>query len=244
MEAAVIDSQTPRPVIKIFADESGKQGDQNSTVLVGSVWFYNGAAMARLAMAIDKWRFGTRWEGKELHFNDLRKNDVDFFKAYVDLICSNREFMSIKCIGVKKSRVAARPIENVIKRLNEILIMKGLEHEVDTGRISLPRNLSIAIDKECSIDAITLNEMKNEVENFTIHRFGNDVAVDDFAAVDSSVSEFIQLADVIVASINRKLNTPGENHKDECADYLIGMLDIDLTSDKVGHYDTSILLSI
>jgi hypothetical protein len=73
--------------------------------------------------------------------------------------------------------------------------------------------------------------------------FEQEVIVDKVLAEELHSNFFIQLADLFTASINRKLNSPESNYKDELAKQILNLLGIeDVTDNKNSPRDFATIL--
>lgn len=75
---------------------------------------------------------------------------------------SNREFLSFKAIAIEKARTK-RKIPDIVEKLHEHMLIRGAGHEVETGRIELPREIEMTVDEEQSLDQFTLSEMSRRI---------------------------------------------------------------------------------
>jgi hypothetical protein len=69
----------PSPLIAVYADESGKQGDR---LIWGSVWFLHAPDTLRLIRAVEEWRRATGFN-KEFHFKDIDAEVLPFYQGFV-----------------------------------------------------------------------------------------------------------------------------------------------------------------
>jgi len=241
MEQAVLADAAPRHVVKVFSDETGKN---QKFVSVASVWVLSGRAVFTLNQAIRKWQDGSRLAGREIHFASFGKKDLESLQGYLEVVLANREFLSFKVVAVEKARTR-RPIEEVVKKLHEFMLIKGVEHEVESGRMSLPREMEVVLDEEQSLDPFVLSDLKNSVANSCEVKYSTSLRIESIQAVSSRNSSLVQLADVVAGAVNRKLNHEGDrNYKDDMADLVFGMLDLDFSEDGIPGLDASALFKI
>ncbi|WP_145929238.1 DUF3800 domain-containing protein [Chromobacterium vaccinii] len=238
---AVISNPAPKNVISIFSDETGKTHD---FVIVASVWVLGGRATFKIADAIKKWKENSLWAKREIHFAKFGNRDMEPLLEYLNVIASNSEFLSFKVIAVQRARTR-RSIEDVVAKLHEYMLVKGAEHEVAQNRITLPREVDVTLDEEQSLDAIALEEIKNNANQSIRHRYGDQLTIAEVRTIPSQKSPLIQLADVVAGAVHRKLNFPEERgHKDEMAAAIINTLNIALETEDVPGLDVSALFKI
>lgn len=241
MEQAVLADAAPRHVVKIFSDESGKN---QRFVSVASVWVLSGRAVFTLDQAIRKWQDSSRFSGREIHFANFGKKDIDALRDYLGVVLANREFLSFKVVAVERSKTR-RSIEEVVQKLHEFMLVKGAEHEVASGRMSLPREMEVVLDEEQSLDPFVLSELKNSVAGIYEERHAKELRIESIQAVSSRNSSLVQLADVVAGAVNRKLNHEGEwNYKDDMAELVFGMLDLNMAEDGLPGLDASALFKV
>jgi len=228
------------PIVNIYADETGKTTD---IVIIGSIWFIEGISTFKLFKKVMEWKDSNKWT-KEIHFTRIGKSDAIKIKSFVDLLSENREYIGFKFIAFDK-RGSSRSIEETVVKLYSLLIIKGIKHELESGRISLPRNISLQIDKEDSLDAVALEELKQNIANQMSLDYGNRANMNKIEAVDSKESPYVQVADLISGAINRKLNHVGDiGYKDELAEYILNKLHINLEHSEDYGLDSSVLIML
>lgn len=241
MHEAVLEDAKPRRLVHVYADETGKT---QNYVVVSSVWVLTGRAVFTVSQAIKIWQETSRWEKREVHFAKLGKQDLDTLKEYLGVIVKNREFLSFKSIAVERARTK-RSIEQVVEKLHENILLRGAEHEIDSNRISIPQKIEVTLDHEQSLDAFTLDELKRRINNSYAAKYGEDVEVSKIETISSRNSPLVQLSDLVAGAINRKMNNIGEkNYKDEMADLVIHMLDLQFEHNKIEGLDVSALFKI
>jgi flagellar biosynthesis/type III secretory pathway chaperone len=241
MEAEVIQDAAPRKVVHVYADETGKT---QKYVLVASVWVLAGRAVFSITQAINEWRTTSGWGIRELHFAKFGRQDMDALRQYLEVILANREFLSFKVIAVEKARTK-RPIEEVVEKLHEHMLVRGAAHEIESNRIDLPRDIAVTIDEEQSLDSFVIADLKRRVADRYQHDHDGQFLLTDIQTTSSRNSALVQLADLIAGAVNRYLNHEGErNYKDDMADLVVKMLDIDLSEDGVPGLDASALFRV
>lgn len=242
MRDAVLNDEAPRQTLQVFSDETGK-GEEH--VIIGSVWVLNGRAVYDVTKAIKDWQAGSRFAKREIHFSAFGKGDAGAVADYVNLVAANREFLSFKLIAMNK-RNSRRSIEEVVQRLHEFMLVRGLRHEIESGRVAVPRQIAVTMDEEQSIDRIALTEIRNRVSEGVERAHLEGITLDErFNAVSSKDSALVQLADVIAGAANRQLNFRGErNFKDEIADHVMDVLGLQLEEEIAPGDDAAVLFRI
>lgn len=241
MNEEVLKDANPRKLICVYADETGKTQDY---VLVSSVWVLTGRAVFTVTQAIATWQENSSWAKREVHFARLGKQDLDTLKEYLGVIVQNREFLSFKSIAVERARTK-RSIESVVDKLHEHILLRGAEHEISSKRIGLPQKIEVTLDHEQSLDAIALTELKSRVNNEYASKYGDEIEISQIETISSRNSPLVQLSDLVAGAINRKLNNQASHgHKDEMADLVIQMLDLQLEENNVEGLDVSALFKI
>jgi hypothetical protein len=231
----------PRKVIKVYADETGKT---QNFIIVSSVWVLTGRAVFTVSQAIKEWQLQSRWATREVHFNKLGKHDLETLREYLGVVVKNREFLSFKSIAVERAR-SRRTVENIVEKLHENILNLGIEHEINSNRVGLPQKVEMTIDHEQSLDPISLEELKRRVNLELQKKYSDDVELSKIEAISSRTSQLVQLSDMLAGAINRKLNCAEKgNFKDDMADMILQMLDVELENSEIGDLDTSALFKL
>lgn len=229
-----------RPVIRVYADETGKNGQ---FVMVAAVWVLSGISTFRLSRKIDDWRESSSFAKREMHFSRLGKGDADALTKYLEVVRSESEYLSFKIIGIERSKTR-RSIEELIAKLHERMLIRGALHEVSCGRVSLPRAIDLTVDEEDSLDEIALAEMKSSVQR-ELSTHHESLTVGDVISLSSKTSALLQLADLVAGAVNRRRNHEGDrNFKDDFADQIIETLGLVLEIGEDESLDSSIVLPI
>ena len=229
-----------RSIFQIYADETGKN---EKIVVIGSVWFLDGFSTVKLFNDIKLWKEENNW-GREFHFSKIGRRDVPVMKKFIDFLRERSSYMSFKAIGVDRTG-SSRPIEDIVLSLYRYLILSGIKHEIEADRADLPRSLSLTIDKEDSIDAITIADLKRTAQEQISVNYLDQILVSDIDTVDSKKSFPVQIADLISGALNRRLNHSGDrNYKDDLADYIIDKFSIALNEEDSRNIDSAVLLSL
>jgi len=221
------------PAIKqvhVYSDESGKTQEH---FVIGSVWVLQANLLAIFSQKIDAWKSSTGWKGKEIHFKKLKNSDVSRFKDLVDLIHDNSSYLGFKFITVKNSEVHRSQSETLIK-LHELLLSKGVKHEVASKRIAPNTHIKITLDEESSLDAVALDELKGSIKIKLDYSEAKGTELESITTVPSQKSNFVQIADLIASAVGRKLNNrSSRGAKDEVADYLISRLSLNIEDEEI-----------
>ena len=215
------------PVYAVFLDESGKT---SNNLIIGSLWFLSsGAESLALHIASSELREVSKFAG-EFHFSTMRKDEVDIYKKLIDIFVSKGGMISFKSISVERHGI--RNIQTAFDDLCYLLLTKGIDHEVSTGRAPLPRILNVWKDlEEVGADKILMANLENRLKQAAASIYENKLIVEKCVAIDSKSNVFLQVADLVAGSVNRILSRSGEtyNHKDDVADYLVTHLNIGMT---------------
>lgn len=241
MHDQVLKDVTPRKVIKVFADETGKNAN---FVIVASVWVLTGRAVFTINQAIKEWKEQSAWASREIHFAKFGRKDEAPLSEYLKVILANREFLSFKAIAVERAKTK-RKIEEVVEKLHEHMLIRGAEHEVNTGRIELPREIEMTLDEEQSLDSFTLSEISRRVTSDFERTHDGKLKLCEIQTTSSKNSHLVQLADLVAGALNRKLNHTGEaNYKDDIAERIVHDLDLTLNTSGVEGLDTTALFNV
>jgi Protein of unknown function (DUF3800) len=205
----------------IYIDESGKTQDN---LIVGSMWYLNGAETLKIYMLVEKWK-KAHLINDELHFKSITAAKLPSYCELADLIGANSAMLSFKAVSVPRRGIAN--IHDALLRLASHLLMRGIEHENTTGRATLPRGLSVCKDaEEIGQDKIFAAELSDRMKQAAASQFHDDLYVDEFSAEDSSTNIHLQITDLFTSSLGRKLNALGDrtHPKDQFADYFLRKL--------------------
>jgi len=240
IKGEILEQSFERSVLRVYADETGKTG---KFVMVATVWVLSGFAAFQIWQKIDAWRKTSTFAKREMHFAKLGRGDAEALSQYLAVVRSQSEFLSFKIIGIERSKTR-RPITELVFKLHERMLIQGARHEVDSGRVSLPRAIDITIDEEDSLDAIALSEMKASVQReLSVHY--KDLLVGDLTISSSRHSALLQLADMVAGAANRRRNHNGDrNFKDDFADEIIAELGLVVEEGADENFDSSTVLPI
>jgi hypothetical protein len=206
----------PHPLITIYADESGKQGEH---LIWGSVWFLHAPDTLRLTRVMANWREATGFD-KEFHFKDLDREVLGAYVEAVRLVLAQVPALSFKAITHPR-RGLGRPDE-ALESMLYFLIKRGVEHEHSTGRAPLPRSVQLWKDLEDkSRDDLLLAKLQEDLAQAAVTVFDKRLRVDEFFVLSSETQVLLQLADLFAGSLNRVLNNPGAGPKDDFASFFL-----------------------
>jgi len=225
MEADVIADAASRGVIQVFSDETGKT---QRYVTVAAVWVLAGRAVYDVTRAVLKWKEASAWATREIHFARLGAKDEGVLRELLDIVVNHREFLSFKVISYNQEG-SRRRVEDIIARLHEFMLIRGLQHEVGSARVALPLTVTVTLDEEPSLDEIARSDLKEAVERRYAELFERGASVESVDSVRSHDSVLVQLADLVAGAVNRRLNHLAERGaKDDMADAIVaafGLID-------------------
>jgi|TARA_R100000027_G_C2248156_1_gene93738 hypothetical protein len=213
-EDAIEKSEEPTDCSLIFADESGKN---EAYSLVGSVWFALPLSAFLVDSAINEFR-EHRLGGKELHFTKAGKKDRATYEEFLSLIISNMNYLGFKAVYL--SNAGIRNKQEAFSKLFYHLVARGVEHEVSSSRVRLPREIEFTKDsEEEGYDQLLLAEMKDRLKHHSAANYKGQAKYTELVALDSKKSNLLQLADVYTGCLHRVLNHKAEkNWKDSFAE--------------------------
>ncbi|RHW35048.1 DUF3800 domain-containing protein [Oceanobacillus profundus] len=211
--------------INVFADETGKT---EKFVIVAGVWSLSEQLASKVYRDFIQWSRRKEEQGiklpEEFHFKNLNnKNnqELELYKEFFNLIISNGEMISFKGVAVNKSKINRISITDLVIKLYYQFIRLGINHEINSNRVQLPKKINLTKDEEEGESALVLETVKqNLADNFKIHHDDN-LIMDQLISMPSHKHIFLQFADLFVAALNRKYNNPGNNNKDRLAEYIL-----------------------
>ena len=222
-----IQDKPPHPLFVVYMDDSGKNANY---LLIGSLWFLvAGYQIKLLSNEIRKLRELYKFEG-EFHFKEMRPDDLPLYKELISIFLQHANAVSFKLISIPRSGIGK--IQDAMEDLYYHLLIKGVEHEDESGRAPLPRSLQVWKDaEESGADKLLLANLEDKLKQASKSVYKDRLTIEKLFAVDSEHNYFIQVADLLTSSANRVLNRSGEkyNHKDEFAEFLLKSLGIDLS---------------
>jgi Protein of unknown function (DUF3800) len=209
------------PCYTVFMDESGKN-DKN--LILGSVWFLDSNSFGNITKELLLWQNQNdiKWE---FHFQKLTESNYATYYRFVDFFCSRNPILSFRSIRVENK--GFKNTNDALCKMTYLLLEKGVKQEITTGRATLPRSLQLYKDsEEMGSDKLYLEEVRTKMENVSQIQFEGKLNVEDFVAISSNANPIMQIADLFVASLNRKVNNPGtgSNVKDKFAEYFLGAI--------------------
>jgi hypothetical protein len=218
MEADIVADAASRGVVQVFADETGKT---QRFVTVAAIWVLAGRAVYDVTQAVRAWQQSSVWANREIHFAKLGARDADTLQELLHVVVNHREFLSFKVISYEREG-SRRSVEDIVARLHEFMLVRGLEHEIASARVGLPLAVTVTLDEEPSLDEIARSDLKAAVERRYDEVFEGRASVENVFSVRSHDSVLVQLADLIAGAVNRRLNHLAERGaKDDMADAII-----------------------
>jgi hypothetical protein len=205
----------------VYVDESGKTQDN---LIVGSMWYLNGAETTKIYSLVHNWKKTHGIDG-ELHFKSISEAKLPHYLELADLIAASSAMLSFKVVSVPRTGISN--VHEALIRLTSHLLARGIEHEHSTGRAILPRGLSVCKDaEETGQDKIFAAELSDRMKQAAASQFRGDLYVDEFSAEDSATNVHLQITDLFTSSVGRQLNADGERKhpKDRFADYFLAKL--------------------
>jgi hypothetical protein len=226
----------------IFIDESGKTQDN---LVVGSIWFLNGAETLRIHRLFGEWKIRVGFES-EFHFQTITEAKLPLYIEVADMLAAHCATVSFKAISVQKRGIAK--VQDALLDLSFHLLIRGLEHEQATGRAPLPRGIQVCKDaEEPGQDKLFAADLTARMKQSAATQFEGNLYVEDFTAEVSAHSLFLQLTDLFTSSVGRQLNATGDRRqpKDRFADYLLRKLGVAISeqpSESLGDMAVHIVL--
>lgn len=220
---AIEDKPNSVPIHTVYIDESGKTQEYLS---VGSLWSPGGFSVFNAVDAIKEWQKKENID-YEFHFNKLSKNKLEDYKRFFKLFLMHNPLIGFKTIIVSSKGISDK--NKAITDLTYHLLYKGMMHEHNSGRATLPRLMQVYVDnEEKGSDILKLENIKERI----LAQKKEGLILGNFTALDSKRSLFIQAVDLFTAAINRKLHNSGSeaNIKDELADYILNLLNFDINN--------------
>lgn len=213
--AAEIKADKPgRPGLSVYADESGRS---SRFLVVGGAWIVDVSRLYRIDSALREFKKSAGIKG-EFKFERLSWGNLEKAKAFVQEGLTHSGLMGLKACVLDTSRVKGKSREEVLYGLYYEMIMTGVQHELERGRVTLPRAVAIVKD-EADADVLELPELERRLATSCREHFGDGVEIDGVTPLKSHDSPFLQLADLFAGSVSRVFNKAGdsENQKDDFA---------------------------
>ncbi|WP_339319350.1 hypothetical protein [Paenibacillus sp. FSL R10-2734] len=213
----------PKPVITVSCDES-----KEKLALVGSVWSLDSSRFTQLRDLIMAWKTEKGLAPSfEFHFSHSKRQEVDLYKEFIDLLVSQSDSISFKAV-VTNTETSSRKIDEIITDLYTMMLLSGLKHELQSGRTELPRLLNVFKDAEAAKDKLYLGVQREHIRQIIKSEYDGQASLEILEGVPSYTSPFVQIADLFTGCLGRKLNVKGaNNHKDQIADYFFEQFGID-----------------
>ena len=219
---------------QVYADESGKN---EQYLIVGSIWLFSfGPTLLKKQQDLFQWKKENNIN-YEFHFKDLRNNTLNNYKRFVEKFIALNPDIGFKAIAVERKGIS--DIYNAIADLTTHLMFQGVNQEHKSGRAPLPRNIMLTVDKEeVGKDLIKMENIKERLRAQNIE----GLKLLNFTPEDSFKNEFLQMTDLLTASLNRLINFPGKQTvKDEFATHLLKLLNVNLGIFQVNNYNKSLI---
>jgi hypothetical protein len=225
-----VEDQPDNPLISIFCDESGKTDEH---LIVGSVWINDAYAVYKnlLSACFLKKEMEIDYE---FHFSHMTRHKTQKALEFVRKAMSESSALGFKAAVVRRRDVGSQTSDEAIYRLHYQLVVQGMEHEVSSARVSLPRILSVTKDRDDGSDRLRLAELAQKLKRECKEHFSERVEIQSVDVEDSSASVYLQLSDLFTSSVARVLNcdaSSARNHKDEFAESVLTLLGINLAVD-------------
>lgn len=212
-----IDDKPSHPLYTIFIDETGKT---QQYISVGSLWDTDPKTTFFASRKMSDW-LELKKIDYEFHFTELKNQKLEQYKAFFLKFLELHPSVGFKAIII--SKIGLTNMNSVITDLTFHLINDGIKHENETGRAPLPRLLQVRLDREADgSDQLKLANLKERIISQQIE----GLHIDSMEVIDSKDNIYLQIVDLFISAINRKLHNPisKENPKDELADYILGLL--------------------
>lgn len=222
-----VEEKPETPLISVFCDESGKNQDY---IIIGSVWVNDAYRVYKIYEALTDWKKENNIQ-YEFHFSALTKGKAEATLAFVKRALGESDCLGFKAVIIKRQDVGAISTNEAIYKLHYQLVVQGVEHEIQSRRFELPRELDLTKDKDDPSDKIFLSELRQKLKSECSTFFEQKLKINAVQPEDSKTSVYLQLADLFTGVLSRTLNhEPGEGgaHKDKFAHDVIELLGIDL----------------
>lgn len=222
-KAAEQRQQADYPVLRVHTDESGKDGGK--CLIVGSLWFLHAPEAFPFIKATNAFK-AQRGFDREFHFQEITEQSLPHYMAFVDFMLDRTPVISFKAISV--ARAGVRRVDEALDELQYHLLVRGIEHEHETGRVALPRTLQLYKDlEEEGRDKLSLAKLKDRIDAASLTKFDSRLVTEEFRAVVSKGNIFVQAADLYVSSLNRVVNGEGKDGpKDRFARHFLDRLGV------------------
>lgn len=217
------------PTLYIYADESGKTQVYS---LVGSVWIADTRRNNHLHPYFIEWKKLKSEEGfsipKEFHFTDMRRQQLEIYKAFMEEFYRLSDVISFIAVAANNHKIKDKNVNETVFSLYYQVVHLGVEHQILTNRISLPRQVVYFKDAEQGTDGLKMAELEQELKTRFKVYFEDNLCLTHFAPLPSFGNNIIQATDVFTGCVSRIINRTGDerNHKDELAEYVVNLFNI------------------
>lgn len=231
------------PSLHVYADESGKTGSETFAI-VGSIWIPDTARARELNFYLKEWASNKEQEGikipSEFHFTEMKRMQLDIYKEFFNEVLSQSDMFSFKVVAANKAKIREKNLDETIFSLYYQIIHLGVEHEVSTGRMVLPRDVYYYKDEDKGSDKLRLTELRQLLtDRFKVY-FDDNLTLADFNSLPSKAFYLVQIADLVTGCVARYLNrkeSEQKNHKDEFAEFVLSNLNFNFKRFKVDNID-------
>lgn len=231
------------PSLYIYADESGKTGSEKYAV-VGSLWIPGTTRARELNLHIKEWVASKEKEGikipNEFHFTEMKKMQLEIYKEFFSELLAQSDIFSFKVVAANKSKIRTKNLDETIFSLYYQIVHFGVEHEVSTGRMGLPRDVFYYKDEDKGTDKLRIAELQQLLTERFKQTFEDQLKLADFNSLPSKAFYLVQIADLVTGSVSRYLNRKEEdskNYKDEFAEFVLSSLNFDFRQFDVAQID-------
>jgi hypothetical protein len=221
------------PNIHIYADETGKTDEY---LIVGSFWALDSRRQGQLKTHLISWISEQQSENpsfpSEFHFKDL-KNDgsqLAVYKEFMNRVIGNGDMHSFKAVGINKTKLRRDVQKGLLDELYYQLLRMGINHEIQTGRIAYPKQISYVKDLEGNESRFHIEQMSQKIIDSLRTNYESNIRLNSLVPLDSRIERFLQVADLFTASINRVYNyqpkNTNRNAKDDLAKYILELVNL------------------
>lgn len=224
-EDLILDKPLGTPTTVVYCDETGKA---SKYLCVGGLWLTSGYDSWRLHRHLASWKDINGVKAKEFHFAKLSKLLLPYAKLFFKEALHFAGGFGFKAVLVQNDGLKHTP-DDALRELHYQLIRKGISHDQEHGRTSLPRQVIVYKDEDAGYDRLHLERLREDLISSFSKSFGDNLQLDELSSMSSQESYMIQLADIFVASLNRILERKSDDplsHKDEMADFVLDLLGI------------------
>lgn len=199
-EEQVADRPGP-PVVQVFCDESGKN---KQYLIVAGVWAVNSMRLFSFTgESMKKVKMGSA--NLEIHASSIRgEEDARLIEEFVQWAIENYgDVFGWKAVFVEHPRGR---LEDNLLDLYVHYVIGGMRHEIQRGRVALPRQLKIEKDMEGGLDRLRIANMHERISLKLGNEFGEAVRIEDLYEENSRESAGLWLADAFAWAISRIMN--------------------------------------